>query len=212
MQYPWLEEVGGEGRVGAVVTGRVTQGGQPRAGATVAIFGGLRANRLKRLGAVRTSASGAFTFRARTGVFFQANVAAAAGAAPAVCSAIGPAIAPMPCVNPTLERVHGREPGHPQTVYPGWGRGRARFPAPTLRLMPATVRLGTCSFADEGLLKHWYPRGVSSPKARLGYYAERFDTVEVDSPFYHLPDPEVTGRWAQRTPPEFIFHVKATRR
>jgi uncharacterized protein YecE (DUF72 family) len=75
--------------------------------------------------------------------------------------------------------------------------------------MPATVRLGTCSFADEGLLKAWYPRGVSTPKARLAYYAERFDAVEVDSPFYHLPDPAVTGRWAQRTPPEFVFHVKA---
>jgi uncharacterized protein YecE (DUF72 family) len=75
--------------------------------------------------------------------------------------------------------------------------------------VPATVRIGTCSFADEGLLKHWYPRGVSTPTARLAYYAERFDTVEVDSPFYHLPDPAVTGRWAQRTPPEFVFHVKA---
>jgi uncharacterized protein YecE (DUF72 family) len=75
--------------------------------------------------------------------------------------------------------------------------------------MPATVRLGTCSFADEGLVKSWYPRGVSTPKARLTYYAERFDTVEVDSPYYHLPDPAVTGRWAQRTPPEFVFHVKA---
>jgi uncharacterized protein YecE (DUF72 family) len=73
----------------------------------------------------------------------------------------------------------------------------------------ATVRLGTCSFADEGLLKAWYPKGVSTSKARLAYYAERFDTVEVDSPFYHLPDPAVTGRWAQRTPPEFVFHVKA---
>ena len=75
--------------------------------------------------------------------------------------------------------------------------------------MTTTVRLGTCSFADEGLVKSWYPRGVSTPKARLGYYAERFDTVEVDSPYYHLPDPAVTGRWAQRTPPEFVFHVKA---
>jgi uncharacterized protein YecE (DUF72 family) len=73
----------------------------------------------------------------------------------------------------------------------------------------ATVRIGVCSFADEGLLKHWYPRGVSTPKARLAHYSERFDTVEVDSPFYHLPDPAVTGRWAQRTPPEFTFHVKA---
>jgi uncharacterized protein YecE (DUF72 family) len=75
--------------------------------------------------------------------------------------------------------------------------------------MPATVRLGTCSFADEGLVKRWYPRGVSTSKARLAYYSERFDTVEVDSPYYHLPDPDVTGRWAQRTPPEFVFHVKA---
>jgi len=75
--------------------------------------------------------------------------------------------------------------------------------------MSATVRLGTCSFADEGLVKTWYPRGVPTSKARLAYYAERFDTVEVDSPYYHLPDPAVTGRWAQRTPPEFVFHVKA---
>ena len=73
----------------------------------------------------------------------------------------------------------------------------------------ATVRIGVCSFADEGLLKRWYPRGISSPKARLAYYSERFETVEVDSPFYHLPDPAVTGRWAQRTPPGFLFHVKA---
>jgi uncharacterized protein YecE (DUF72 family) len=75
----------------------------------------------------------------------------------------------------------------------------------------ATIRIGVCSFADEGLLKHWYPRGVSTSKARLAYYSERFETVEVDSPFYHLPDPAVTGRWAQRTPPDFLFHVKAHR-
>ena len=88
-----------------------------------------------------------------------------------------------------------------------WGSGVR--PAPSPSHVPATVRLGTCSFADEGLVKSWYPRGVSTSKARLAYYAERFDTVEVDSPYYHLPDPAVTGRWAQRTPPEFVFHVKA---
>ncbi len=75
--------------------------------------------------------------------------------------------------------------------------------------MTTTVRIGICSFADEGLVKSWYPRGVSTPAARLRHYGERFDTVEVDSPYYHLPDPAVTGRWAQRTPPEFVFHVKA---
>ena len=76
--------------------------------------------------------------------------------------------------------------------------------------MPATVRIGTCSWADEGLLKTWYPRGVSTAEARLRYYAERFDVVEVDSPYYALPDPAVTERWARRTPDAFTFHVKAS--
>ena len=75
--------------------------------------------------------------------------------------------------------------------------------------MTATVRIGTCSWADEGLVKHWYPRGVSSAEARLRYYAGQFDVVEVDSPFYHLPSPEVAAKWAERTPPDFVFHVKA---
>ena len=75
----------------------------------------------------------------------------------------------------------------------------------------ATVRLGTCSWADEGLLRSWYPRGVSTAEARLRHYAERFDAVEVDSPFYRLPDPAVTARWAQRTPAGFVFHAKAAK-
>jgi len=74
----------------------------------------------------------------------------------------------------------------------------------------ATVRIGVCSWADEGLLKHWYPRGVGTAEKRLRYYAERFDVVEVDSPFYRLPAPEVAARWAERTPPDFVFHVKAS--
>jgi uncharacterized protein YecE (DUF72 family) len=76
--------------------------------------------------------------------------------------------------------------------------------------LAATVRIGVCSWADEGLLKAWYPRGVSTAEKRLRYYAERFDVVEVDSPYYALPDPEVTERWARRTPDDFTFHVKAS--
>jgi uncharacterized protein YecE (DUF72 family) len=72
------------------------------------------------------------------------------------------------------------------------------------------VRIGTCSWADEGLLRAWYPRGVSTAEQRLRYYAERFDVVEVDSPFYALPDPDVTRRWVERTPDHFTFHVKAS--
>jgi uncharacterized protein YecE (DUF72 family) len=74
----------------------------------------------------------------------------------------------------------------------------------------APIRIGTCSWADEGLVKRWYPRGVSSPAARLAYYAERFDVVEVDSPFYHQPSPEPSAKWAERTPAGFVFHAKAS--
>jgi uncharacterized protein YecE (DUF72 family) len=76
--------------------------------------------------------------------------------------------------------------------------------------MAATVRIGICSWADEGLLRAWYPRGVSTAERRLRHYAERFDVVEVDSPYYALPDPAVTERWARRTPDAFTFHAKAS--
>jgi uncharacterized protein YecE (DUF72 family) len=75
----------------------------------------------------------------------------------------------------------------------------------------AVVRLGTCSWADEGLLKHWYPQRVRTAESRLRYYAERYDTVEVDSPFYRLPTPENAARWAERTPEGFVFHAKASK-
>jgi uncharacterized protein YecE (DUF72 family) len=75
----------------------------------------------------------------------------------------------------------------------------------------SSVRLGTCSWADEGLVKVWYPRSVRSAEERLRYYAERFDTVEVDSPFYRLPAPETAARWAERTPAGFVFHAKASK-
>ena len=74
--------------------------------------------------------------------------------------------------------------------------------------MSARIRIGTCSWADESLSKLWYPKGVSAA-ARLPYYAERFDTVEVESTFYRLPVEEMVERWAERTPDGFVMHVKA---
>jgi uncharacterized protein YecE (DUF72 family) len=71
------------------------------------------------------------------------------------------------------------------------------------------IRVGTCSWADQSLVKHWYPRGVSSSEARLRHYADHFDTVEVDSTFYRLPEEENSVKWAERTPDDFVFHVKA---
>jgi uncharacterized protein YecE (DUF72 family) len=71
------------------------------------------------------------------------------------------------------------------------------------------VRIGTCSWADQGLIESWYPAGVRTAEARLRYYAEHFDTVEVNSSYYAIPDARTAQRWAERTPAGFVFHVKA---
>jgi uncharacterized protein YecE (DUF72 family) len=75
--------------------------------------------------------------------------------------------------------------------------------------LAAPVRIGTCSWADEALTKHWYPKEVRSAEARLRYYAERFSTVELDSTYYRLPEESMAERWAERTPDGFVMHVKA---
>ncbi len=48
------------------------------------------------------------------------------------------------------------------------------------------------------------PRGFDE----LSYYAEHFDTVEVNSTFYGQPRASVTGKWADRTPGAFEFSIK----
>ena len=74
--------------------------------------------------------------------------------------------------------------------------------------MAAPIRIGTCSWADDALSKHWYPPGTPA-KDRLPYYAERFSTVEVDSTYYRVPDEKMVRGWADRTPDGFVMHVKA---
>lgn len=62
---------------------------------------------------------------------------------------------------------------------------------------------------------HWrngvfYPPRL--PAARwLEFYAERFDTVEVNSTFYRLPRADAVARWLEQTPEGFLFSVKASR-
>ena len=72
----------------------------------------------------------------------------------------------------------------------------------------AIVRLGTCSWADEAMVKYWYPPGLP-PRERLRYYAEHFSTVEVDSTYYRIPPIETVRGWSERTPSDFVMHVKA---
>ena len=74
--------------------------------------------------------------------------------------------------------------------------------------MADRIRVGTCSWADEALSKHFYPPGLKAGE-RLAYYAEHFDTVELDSTYYRLPVESMAERWVEQTPDEFVMHVKA---
>src|SRR5436305_985516 len=46
------------------------------------------------------------------------------------------------------------------------------------------------------------------PGERLGWYAQHFDLVEVNSTFYSVPEPRMAERWCAATPNEFMFDVK----
>ena len=73
------------------------------------------------------------------------------------------------------------------------------------------VRVGICAWADPALIETgtFYPKKSMSAEARLRHYASVFDVVEVNSSYYAIPDVRNTVRWVERTPPEFVFHVKA---
>jgi uncharacterized protein YecE (DUF72 family) len=45
----------------------------------------------------------------------------------------------------------------------------------------------------------------------LERHAEVFATVELNAPFYRLPARETFERWAERTPEDYVFAVKASR-
>jgi uncharacterized protein YecE (DUF72 family) len=69
------------------------------------------------------------------------------------------------------------------------------------------IFLGTSSFTASGWAGSFYPKGMR-PADYLGFYAEHFQTVEVDSTFYACPSAQTVSNWAARTPEAFIFSVK----
>ncbi len=72
------------------------------------------------------------------------------------------------------------------------------------------VRVGTCGFSYKDWVGPFYPAGTT-PGDYLGWYAARFDTVELNATFYRLPSlPSLEGLVA-KTPPGFTFIVKAHR-
>ncbi|MGC8777259.1 MAG: DUF72 domain-containing protein [Candidatus Caldatribacteriaceae bacterium] len=72
-----------------------------------------------------------------------------------------------------------------------------------------------CFIGTSGwVYSHWkevfYPLDVPQ-KDWLSFYAQFFDTVEINASFYHLPPASTFARWKAQVPPFFLFAVKASR-
>ena len=73
------------------------------------------------------------------------------------------------------------------------------------------VHIGTSGFSYAPWRGSFYPEKWPAAKM-LAYYAERFDTVEVNYTFYRMPTEAQLDGWAGGTPDGFTFTLKAPRR
>jgi uncharacterized protein YecE (DUF72 family) len=77
--------------------------------------------------------------------------------------------------------------------------------------MPARCLIGTSGWS----YRHWrgpfYPSDLAKGGNQLLFYAERFDTVEVNGTFYRLIEVDTFRRWRAATPEGFVFACKGSR-
>lgn len=76
--------------------------------------------------------------------------------------------------------------------------------------MAGKARIGTSGWH----YKHWvgvfYPSRLPA-KDMLAFYAQHFNTVEINNSFYQLPAPATFDSWHASAPKNFLFSVKASR-
>jgi uncharacterized protein YecE (DUF72 family) len=69
------------------------------------------------------------------------------------------------------------------------------------------LHVGTSGWAYPSWKPGFYPAGTDS-KAFLAFYAQHFDTVELNTTGYRLPSEEQFRRWADAAPAGFTFAPK----
>jgi uncharacterized protein YecE (DUF72 family) len=76
--------------------------------------------------------------------------------------------------------------------------------------MTSRLRVGCSGWNYKSWKGRFYPATLAASKW-LPYYAERFDTVEINNTFYRLPEAHVFAAWRAQVPAHFLFAVKASR-
>ena len=73
--------------------------------------------------------------------------------------------------------------------------------------MKKNIFIGTSGWSYEHWKEVFYPD--IKPTERLQYYSKSFDTVEVNTTFYHFPSEKTLKNWYKQVPKKFLFSVKA---
>jgi uncharacterized protein YecE (DUF72 family) len=76
--------------------------------------------------------------------------------------------------------------------------------------MTAEVRIGTSGWHYNHWRGPFYPKKMPAAKM-LDFYAQQFDTVELNNSFYHLPLESALESWRESTPRGFLFAMKGSR-
>jgi uncharacterized protein YecE (DUF72 family) len=70
------------------------------------------------------------------------------------------------------------------------------------------IYIGTSGFGYKEWKGIFYPEKID-PKEMLRFYSERFNTVEINNTFYHMPTEGLLTSWAGQVPDDFVFAFKA---
>ena len=73
------------------------------------------------------------------------------------------------------------------------------------------VHVGTSGYNYPAWRGSFYPERLAAA-AMLPFYAERFETVEINASFYRVPTPKTIGGWSAATPAPFVFALKVPQR
>ena len=72
------------------------------------------------------------------------------------------------------------------------------------------IRIGCSGWNYRHWRERFYPAGLPV-RSWFAFYAEHFDTVEINNSFYRLPSAETFDKWRDQAPPGFRYAVKANR-
>jgi uncharacterized protein YecE (DUF72 family) len=84
------------------------------------------------------------------------------------------------------------------------GGDLVRLPSETA---PSGIYIGVQGFSPRDWVGTFYPPGYPQ-RGFMDFYAQVFNSVELNTTFYAVPPVSTVMGWAQRTPPDFVFTAK----